>query len=47
MAKTISEATAVEAAIQFVFTPAVMNNGAVCVWVALPFKFQLRDAQPS
>jgi periplasmic protein TonB len=38
---------AVEAAMQFVFTPAVMNNGAVRVWVALPFKFQLRDTQPS
>lgn len=38
---------AVEAAMQFIFTPAVMNNGAVRVWVALPFKFQLRDAQSS
>jgi len=38
---------ACEAAMQFVFTPAVMNNGAVRVWVAIPFKFQLRDAQSS
>jgi protein TonB len=38
---------AVEAAMQFVFTPAVMNNGAVRVWVAIPFRFHLRDAAPS
>jgi protein TonB len=38
---------AVEAAMQFLFTPAVMNNGAVRVWVAIPFKFQLRDATSS
>ena len=38
---------AVEAAMQFLFTPAVMNNGAVRVWVAIPFKFYLRDAQSS
>ncbi len=38
---------AVEAAMQFIFTPAVMNNGAVRVWVAMPFKFQLRDAHSS
>lgn len=38
---------AIEAAMQFLFTPAVMNNGAVRVWVAIPFKFQLRDAQSS
>ncbi|MEK9138046.1 MAG: energy transducer TonB, partial [Bacteroidota bacterium] len=38
---------AVEAAMQFVFTPAVMNNGAVRVWVSIPFRFQLRDAQSS
>jgi protein TonB len=36
---------AVEAAMQFVFTPAVMNNGAVRVWVAIPFRFYLRDVQ--
>ena len=31
----------VEAAKQFVFTPAYMNNGPVSVWVAMPFRFRL------
>ncbi|MFN0157140.1 MAG: energy transducer TonB [Bacteroidota bacterium] len=35
---------ALEAAMQFVFTPAVMNSGAVRVWVAIPFKFQINDS---
>jgi TonB family protein len=34
---------AVEAAKQFVFTPAYMNNGPVSVWVSVPFKFRLAD----
>ena len=34
---------AVEAAMQFVFTPAYMNNGPVAVWVSIPFKFKLAD----
>lgn len=34
---------AVEAAKQFVFTPAYMNNGPVSVWVSVPFKFKLSD----
>ncbi|RPH33994.1 energy transducer TonB [bacterium] len=34
---------AVEAAKQFVFTPAYMNNGPVSVWVSVPFKFKLAD----
>ena len=38
---------AVEAAMQFVFTPAYMNNGPVKVWVAIPFKFKLKEATPS
>jgi protein TonB len=33
----------VEAAKQFVFTPAYMNNGPVSVWVSVPFKFKLAD----
>jgi protein TonB len=33
----------VEAAKQFVFTPAYMNNGPVAVWVSVPFKFTLKD----
>jgi len=34
---------AIEAAKQFVFTPAYMNNGPVSVWVSVPFKFRLVD----
>jgi protein TonB len=34
---------AVEAARQFVFTPAYMNNGPVSVWVSVPFKFKLAE----
>jgi protein TonB len=34
---------AIEAAKQFVFTPAYMNNGPVSVWVSVPFKFRLAD----
>ncbi len=34
---------AIEAAKQFVFTPAYMNNGPVSVWVSVPFKFRLSD----
>lgn len=38
---------AVDAAMKFVFTPAVMNHGPVKVWVSIPFKFLLKDAQSS
>ncbi len=34
---------AIDAARQFVFTPAYMNNGPVSVWVSVPFKFILKD----
>ena len=34
---------AIEAAKQFVFTPAYMNNGPVSVWVQMSFKFKLAD----
>jgi protein TonB len=34
---------AIEAAKQFLFTPAYMNNGPVSVWVSVPFKFKLAD----
>jgi len=34
---------ALEAAKQFIFTPAYMNNGPVAVWVSVPFKFKLAD----
>lgn len=33
---------ALEAVHQWVFTPAVMNNGPVTVWVVVPFNFQLK-----
>jgi len=32
---------AISAAKQFVFTPAMMNNGPVAVWAAIPFHFKL------
>ena len=32
---------ALKAAMQFLFTPAVMNNGPVAVWVSVPFRFRL------
>ena len=36
---------ALDAARQYVFTPAYMNNGPVSVWVAVPFTFQLSAAK--
>jgi protein TonB len=35
--------SAVNAAMQWKFTPAIMNKGPVAVWVAIPFRFQLHD----
>lgn len=32
---------AIKAALQWVFTPAMMNNGPVAVWAAVPFRFKL------
>ncbi|MFI5251020.1 MAG: energy transducer TonB [Bacteroidota bacterium] len=32
---------AVAAAMQFVFTPAIMNSGPVAVWASIPFRFKL------
>jgi len=32
---------AIAAAKQWVFTPAIMNNGPVAVWAAVPFRFKL------
>jgi len=32
---------AIAAALQWVFTPAIMNNGPVSVWAAIPFRFVL------
>lgn len=38
---TVFDETAVKAAMQWIFTPAVMNNGPVSVWVSVPFRFKL------
>jgi protein TonB len=32
---------AIDAAYQWVFTPAIMNNGPVSVWTSIPFRFKL------
>jgi periplasmic protein TonB len=37
--------SAIDAAMQWTFTPAVMNNGPVAVWVSIPFKFKLNQAR--
>ena len=34
-----------DAAIQWVFTPAVMQKGPVAVWVSIPFRFRLNAAK--
>ncbi|MCX7983411.1 MAG: TonB family protein [Bacteroidetes bacterium] len=36
---------AIEAAQQFVFTPAIMQNRPVPVWVSIPFRFRLKNAK--
>ena len=36
---------ALDAAMQWSFTPAVMNNGPVAVWVSIPFKFKLNQTR--
>ena len=33
----------IDAALQWVFTPAVMNSGPVSVWVAIPYRFRLNQ----
>lgn len=33
---------ALDAAVQYVFTPAYMNGGPVSVWVSVPFRFKLK-----
>lgn len=34
---------AIDAAMKWKFTPAIMNNGPVSVWVSIPFKFRLNQ----
>jgi protein TonB len=41
-ASDIFDQAAIDAAMQFVFTPAMMQNGPVDVWVAIPFHFRLK-----
>jgi protein TonB len=36
---------AIEAAMKWKFTPAIMNNGPVAVWVSIPFRFKLNQAR--
>lgn len=43
----IFDQAALDAAMKFVFTPAYMNNGPVKVWVSFPFRFKLKDVNPS
>lgn len=38
---TIFDENAIKAALGWVFTPAMMNNGPVAVWAAVPFRFKL------
>ncbi len=35
----------IDAAMKWVFTPAIMNNGPVAVWVSIPFKFKLNQGR--
>jgi protein TonB len=41
-ASDIFDQAAVDAANRFVFTPAMMQNGPVDVWVSIPFHFRLK-----
>jgi len=41
-ASDIFDQPAIDAAQQFVFTPAMMQNGPVDVWVSIPFHFRLK-----
>ena len=39
----ILDQAALDAARQWVFTPAIMNDKPVAVWMSIPFKFRIRD----
>lgn len=41
-ASEIFDQAAIDAAMQMVFTPAMMQNGPVDVWVSIPFDFKLK-----
>jgi TonB family protein len=38
----IFDQPATDAAMQWIFTPAMMKNGPVSVWVSIPFRFKLQ-----
>lgn len=38
----ILNSSAIDAAMRWVFTPAIMQHGPVSVWVSIPFRFKLR-----
>jgi protein TonB len=38
---------AVEAALKWIFTPALMNKGPVAVWVFIPFRFRIASMATS
>jgi TonB family protein len=40
--ENIFSQSALKAAMEYLFTPAVMNSGPVTVWVTIPFRFQIR-----
>ena len=42
----VFNAPAIEAAKQFLFTPAYLNNKPVAVWVSYPFQFKLVEKKP-
>lgn len=39
----IFDNSSVDAAMQWVFTPAIMDNKPVAVWITVPFKFRIRE----
>ena len=41
--KDVFSSSASEAAMRYVFTPALMNSGPVQVWTVIRFKFQLSN----
>ncbi len=43
-ASDVLNQAAITGAMQFVFTPALMNNGPISCWVVIPFRFQLKEA---
>jgi TonB family protein len=40
---SLFDEVALDASRQWIFTPAIMNNGPVAVWVTVPFRFRLQN----